>query len=56
MAPEQRRDPAGPSPFDDTALLKALSWMGYFSLHPWLTTVIGVAVAVAVFSYMIPRP
>jgi hypothetical protein len=61
MAAEQRRDPAGagPSPLDDAALLKALSWMGYFSLRPRLTTVIGVVMVVSVlvpFAIVNPIP
>ena len=59
MARDQRRDPPGPPPLDDTALLKALSWVGYFSLRPRLTTIIGVVAVVAVlipFALVNPIP
>jgi serine phosphatase RsbU (regulator of sigma subunit) len=59
MARDQRRDPPGPPPLDDTALLKALSWVGYFSLRPRLTTIIGVVAVIAVlipFALVNPIP
>ncbi|HJW76039.1 MAG TPA: hypothetical protein VJ787_10280, partial [Thermoleophilia bacterium] len=59
MAREQRRGAPGPSPLDTAALLTALSWMGYFSARPRLTTAIGVLVGVAVlvpFALVDPIP
>jgi serine phosphatase RsbU (regulator of sigma subunit) len=59
MARDRRRDPSLQASLDDTALLKALSWVGYFSLRPWLTTLIGAVAVVAVltpFVFVNPIP